>query len=138
VEVFDPDGDSNEVFKVLSSDSELLTLLGWTTGKTKSSFIWKATKSPDLTSGGAKICYYFAPSRTSANALCSIEVVQFDVYVPSTKPQLAYQIQKRVKELVHMKTINGRQMWWAGQLGDLPAPAGYVCLGVRYRYSIVV
>lgn len=135
--MFDPDGDLSAIWSKLAGDSTLLGLLGWTTGKNKADFVWKGNRPPSEGSQ-KKVCFYFAPSRASVNDLCSIEVVQFDAYAPNTKPQDVYAIQKRIRELVHMQDINGRQMWFAGQQGDMPAPSGYVCLSVRYRYPIVV
>ena len=135
--MFDPDGDMGVLYTLLSSDTTLMNLLGWTSGS-KVGFIWKATKNPTLKGKDSTLCFYPAPSRLSTNPLTSEEIVQFDCHSPSISPQIAYQIQKRIKTLLHMKPVNGRRMWWAGIQGDLPTATGYVCLGVRYRYSIVI
>ena len=136
--MYDPDGDLSAVWAKLANDSTLLTLLGWTTGKLKTDFVWKSNKPPTSPGTTSKICLYFVPSRSSPNPLTSQEVIQIDVHSPSTKPQDGYKIQARIKALLHLKTVNDREFWWAGQLGDLTTATGYSCLGVRYRYAIVV
>jgi len=141
--VYDPSGDANAFYQVLTDDTELMTLLGWTSGG-KMPYVWKGMKYPDdiVDSNGAaktrRICFYFAPSRAAPNPLTSIEVVQFVAFVPIEKPDVAYQIQARIKTLLHMKTVNGRYLEWGGQQGQIPAPKGFFGLGVRYRYSIVI
>jgi hypothetical protein len=137
--MYDPEGDLNAVFSVLTKDSELMKLLGWETNNLKSQYVWKSNKYPySFPNAGSRILLYFDPSRTTRNPLVSEEILRVDCHYPDKEANTGMKIQKRVRELLHLKTVNGKQLWWAGQIGDLASTANYNCLAVRYRYSIVV
>jgi len=137
--MYDPEGDLNAVFSILTSDSTLMALLGWKSGDLKSPYVWKSSKYPYTTpKAGSRILCYFDPSRSARNPLISEEILRVDCHYPDKEADTGMKIQKRVRELLHLKTVNGKQLWWAGQIGDLASTANYNCLAVRYRYSIVI
>ena len=133
--MFDPDADISAIWEVLANDTKILSLVEWVNGKPKSELIYKGNEIPSKLDSN-RICLYFAPSRRTRNQIVSEEVIQIDCHSP--RPETTRQMVKRVAELVNRETLNGRQLWFAGQLGDLTTAKGYSCAGVRFRYSTVV
>lgn len=133
--MFDPDADISAIWDVLANDTEILSLVGWDSKKPKSELIYKGNEIPSKLDSN-RICLYFAPSRRTRNQIVSEEVIQIDCHSP--KPEITRKMVKRVNDLINRKTLNGRHLWFSGQLGDLTTAKGYSCAGVRFRYSTVV
>ncbi len=135
--MFDPEADLLAIWRILSADDELLNLLGYVSGKPLAEFVWKGDQFPKAL-GGRLLCFYHAPSRTSANELVTQEVIQFDAYAPIANPDVPRKVIARVVEIVKKHRFNGHKLYFSGQLGQLPAPSGYTCAAVRFVYPVVI
>jgi hypothetical protein len=86
--------------------------------------------------------YVFIFDRPSRQAkldeLVTEEVMQIDCHVPAKQDYLAYQIQKQVRNLLHGYEYSGRRLYFNGQLGELPSMPGFICVGSRYRFYVVI
>jgi hypothetical protein len=111
------------------------------TGKTKVEIgeqIIKRNIWDELTEGEKRICVYFRPSRLTVNEIVAQEIIQLDCHVPSKEEYVAYQVQAQAKKLLHKKQVNGRYLYFIGQLGELPSMPGFVCVGGRYSFYATI
>lgn len=95
--------------------------------------IIKRSQYSDLVDGKL-LCIYFKPSKNTRNDSFKQEVIQIDCHVPALEDYKAYQIQERIKILLHHKKINKCYTYFEGQLGELPTMSGYFCCGSRYKF----
>lgn len=135
---YDPEMDLYHVLNVLRNDEVLKTLLEIPAGQAPGKYIVERF-SPDLIVNGQNLLFvFFAPSRETNNPLCSFEILQIECHVPSQKSMRAHKILKRVRDLLHLKIINGKQIYFIGQQGQMGTISGYFCAGARYRYTVVL
>lgn len=96
--------------------------------------IIKRSQWDDLATGDKRLCVYFVPARKVRNESFFEEVLQIDCHVPAIEDYKAWQVQERVKLLLHKKKINNRYLYFDGQLGELSTMSGFFCCGSRYRF----
>ncbi len=120
-------------------DAKILEALGLTaaTELEIARHILKRSVWDDLATNERRLNVYFRPSRSLRNEVVIEEVIQVDCHVPTKQDYLAYRVQARVREILHGYTINGKQLYFNGQLGELPSMPGFICAGSRYRFYSV-
>ncbi|MCX7772922.1 MAG: hypothetical protein N2376_07405 [Clostridia bacterium] len=134
--MFTPANDLSSVQKVIMKDSAVLELMGLA-GKPPIEIAKRIickSRSSNLVNGKL-ICIYFRPSRKLRNQAFLEEVIQIDCHVPADEDYKAYQIQERIKSLIHRRSVNKRYLYFDGQLGELPAMDGFFCVGSRFVFN---
>lgn len=134
--MFNPDSDLVAIQNILIDDPvilELMRLAGKSRLEKAKSIIRKSQYS-DMAGSASRLCIYFRPSRSTRNDSFLEEVIQIDCHVPSDLSFQSYQVQERIKLLLHKKRINKRYLYFYGQLGELPTASGFFCTGSRYRF----
>lgn len=155
--MFNPSSDLTAIQNLLIADAELLKLLDLTGPAMESRINAYINKSPttsrklaeriiilgsvirrsqwdDLVTSDKRICVYFVPSRPTRNESFIEEGIMVDVHVPINQDYKAWEIQERVKVILHNTRINKRYTKFYGQLGELPTVQGFFCCGSRYRF----
>jgi hypothetical protein len=99
--------------------------------------ILKRSVWDDLATNEKRLNVYFRPSRRVRNEIVSEEVLQVDCHVPAKQDYSAYRIQARVRQLLHNWEVNGKQLCFSGQLGELSSMTGFICVGSRYYFYTV-
>lgn len=139
--MIDPEKDLNAIQALFMADEVILTNLGLSLSSTpveKAKAIIKRSQFNDLANNQSRLCIYFRPSRMARNPLFTDEVLQIDCHVPVLSDYKANRVLKRVRELLHNKDINGRTLYFYGQLGELLTASGYYCAGSRYHFYAVI
>lgn len=96
--------------------------------------IIKRSQWSDLVTSDKRLCIYFVPSRPTRNESFIEEGIMVDVHVPINQDHKAWEIQERVKIILHNTRINKRYTKFYGQLGELSTVQGFFCCGSRYRF----
>lgn len=134
--MFNPSSDLTAIQNLLMADAKLLALLDLT-GKPPidvAKRIIKRSQWSDLVTSDKRLCIYFVPSRPTRNESFIEEGIMIDVHVPANQDYKAWQIQERVKIILHNTRINKRYTKFYGQLGELSTVQGFFCCGSRYRF----
>jgi len=137
VPLFNPSQDLTAIQLILTSDAILLSLLDLTgaTDVDIAKHIIKRSQWNDLASNEKRLCIYFVPDRPTSNVSFYKGYIQIDCHIPSILDYKAYEIQERVFSLLHEKKINKRNIYFNGQLGELPTMPGFFCCGSRYTFN---
>ncbi|MBA1335831.1 MAG: hypothetical protein HPY66_1649 [Firmicutes bacterium] len=134
--MFDPENDLERIWDKVSNDAAVLAAMGLT-GQPKLVIIKriiKKSKYDDLANTERRLCIYFVPSRPALNNLVTPEMIEVDCHVPDAESMIAYRVIKAVKDALHEQMANGKQILFAGQLGELATASGYFCAGIRFKY----
>lgn len=134
--LYNPSQDLATVQAILKSDATILSLLDLT-GATEVNIIKRIIKRSrwtDLARSDKRLCVYFIPSRKTRNECFLEEVLEFDCHVPALEDYKAWQVQERIKDLLHKKRVNNRYLYFDGQLGELPTMSDFFCCGSRYKF----
>lgn len=135
--MFNPSSDLTAVQNKLIPDTLILSLLALT-GKTQVEIakrVIKRSQWADLLTNERRLCIYFRPARKLGNLKFNEEVLEIDCHVPVANDYIAYQVQERVFTLLNEKSVNNRQLYFDGQLGELPTMSGFFCVGSRYIFN---
>lgn len=139
--MFDPYTDLSEVWKKLSTDQTILSLMGLT-GKTTvdiAKAIVKRNTVDGLAGNTIRMCVYFRPSRKARSSeIATEEVLQIDVHAPNGQDATANKIIARVNRLLHKQKVNNKQLWLDGSLGELPTAPSFYCAGIRFTYQSLI
>lgn len=133
---FNPSVDLNAIQKLIIEDAEILRLmdLANATNVDKAKRIIKRSQWSDLATNEKRLCIYFVPSRPTRNESFVEEFVQIDVHVPAIQDFKAWEIQERIKVLLHNARINRKYSKFYGQLGELSTMQGFFCCGSRFKF----
>lgn len=137
---FNPSKDLNRIQRLIIENAEILELLDLT-GKSNVEIakrIIKRSQWSDLATNEKRLCIYFVPDRRTGNESFLQSVIQVDVHVPAIQDFKAWEIQEKVKKLLHKKQINKRYTYFNGQLGELPTMKGFFCCGIRFEFSRLI
>lgn len=157
--MFNPSSDLNAIQRIIIEDETILGLLDLTGSamakkvsdyreKNKnttlptenieriiiSQSIIKRSQWDTLATNEKRLCISFIPDRRTRNEGFMESIIQIDVHVPAVHDFKAWEIQERIKKLLHMKKVNKRYMKFNGQLGELPTMQGFFCCGSRFRF----
>lgn len=133
---FNPSTDLNTIQRMIIQDTEILALLDLT-GKSNIDIakrIIKRSQWHDLATNEKRLCIYFIPDRPTKNEVIMESLFEIDVHVPAIQDFKAWEIQERVKKLLHNTKINKKYAKFYGQLGELPTSQGFFCCGSRFRF----
>lgn len=100
--------------------------------------IIKRSQWDGLATNEKRLCIYFVPDRRTRNESFLESIIEIDVHVPASQDFKAWEIQERVKLLLHKKKVNKRYTYFNGQLGELPTMQGFFCCGSRYNFYRVI
>jgi|GEM_PF-1181956 len=157
---FNPSEDLNAIQKILIEDIKILELLDLTGSSMakrvndyrkknpqsdqqstetiekiiKSQAIIKRSQWNDLATNEKRLCIYFIPDRPTRNEVIMESLFEIDVHVPAVYDYKAWEIQERIKVLLHNTKINKKYTKFYGQLGELPTLQGFFCCGSRFRF----
>ncbi len=134
--MYNPSKDLNAIQKILIKDAKLLALMDLSNASNveKAKRIIKKSKWDDLVTSEKRLCVYFIPDRVPRNIALLESYIQIDVHVPATLDYKAWEIQERVKQLLHDETINKKCVRMYQSLGELPTMKDFFCCGVRYKF----
>ena len=159
--MFNPGSDLTAIQRLLVDDEKLMTLMNLTGEEMDlkineyirqnpgtdsevakniilSERILKRSDWDGLATNEKRLCIYFIPDRGLRNENFLQANYEIDIHVPNSQSMVAWDIQKRVKKLMHKKKINKRYVYFNGQLGELPTMTGFFCCGSRYNFSRVI
>lgn len=133
---FNPSKDLNAIQRLIIQDVEILRLMDLVnaTNVDKAKQIIKRSQWDGLVTNEKRICIYFIPSRGTRNESFVEEFVQIDVHVPAIQDFKAWEIQERIKVLLHNARINRKYSKFYGQLGELSTMQGFFCCGSRFKF----
>lgn len=134
--MFNPSKDLNAIQRLIIQDAKILELLDLT-GKPNVEIakrIIKRSQWNDLATNEKRLCIYFVPDRPTRNESFLQSVIQIDIHVPAIHDFKAWEIQERVKVILHKKRINKKYIKFYGQLGELPTMQGFFCCGSRFKF----
>ncbi|MGJ0847399.1 hypothetical protein ACR77J_11980 [Tissierella praeacuta] len=134
--MFNPSQDLNAIQILIIQDAKILELLDLT-GKPNVEIakrIIKRSQWNDLATNEKRLCIYFVPDRPTRNENFLQSVIQIDIHVPAIHDFKAWEIQERVKVILHKKRINKKYIKFYGQLGELPTMQGFFCCGSRFKF----
>ena len=137
--MFDPTADLKAIFKILQADSTLLTLLGWVSGD-KGKYI-QPQKYSTQTLANKILFFTFMPFQSTRNDLCTRAVLQVEAHVPNQTTSSVYgawDILKRVRQLLHQETVNGHEFMWFPGEGQVLSAKDWIGVSNRYRYTLVI
>lgn len=137
---FTPSQDLNAIQRLIIQDKEIMDLMDLT-GKPNPEIakrIIKRSQWDGLATNEKRICIYFIPDRRSRNESFRESIIEIDVHVPATHDFKAWQIQERIKLLLHKKRINQRYTYFEGSLGELPTMPSFFCCGSRFKFYRIV
>lgn len=137
---FNPSKDLNAIQKILIEDAEIIKLMDLSnaTNIEKAKRIIKRSQWSDLATNDKRLCIFFVPDRRSRNENFLEGVIEINVHVPAIQDFKAWEIQERVKVLLHKQKINKRYTYFNGQLGELPTMQGFFCCGSRFNFSRLI
>ncbi len=133
---FNPSSDLNAIQRLIIQDKKILDLLDLT-GKSNVEIakrIIKRSQWNDLATNEKRLCIFFVPDRRVRNESFLESTIEIDVHVPAIHDFKAWEIQERVKVILHKKRINKKYIKFYGQLGELPTMQGFFCCGSRFRF----
>lgn len=133
---FNPSKDLNAIQKILIEDAEILRLmdLANATNIDKAKRIIKRSQWSDLATNEKRLCIFFVPDRRIRNEAFLESTLEIDVHAPAIQDFKAWEIQERVKNLLHKKRVNKSYLYFNGQIGELPTSQGFFCCGSRFRF----
>jgi len=156
---FNPSEDLNTIQKILIEDTQILELLDLTgsamakkvsdyrektnntTSPTEtiekiiiSQSIIKRSQWDNMATNDKRLCIYFIPDKPTRNEVVMESLFEIDIHVPAVESHKAWEIQERVKVLLHKTRINKKYAKFYGQLGELPTMQGFFCCGSRFRF----
>lgn len=134
--MYDPEMDLNWLWRTLRDSNEVLEAMGLTNADnlTIAKRIIKKSNYSDLASGERRLCIFLLPSRPAINNLITPEMIEIDCHVPDNDHMSAYRVLRTVHKALHSQMVNGKQILYAGQLGELATAPGYFCAGMRFKY----
>lgn len=133
---FTPSADLNAIQRMIIQDAEILALLDLT-GKPNIEIakrIIKRSQWNDLATNEKRLCIFFIPDRRTRNESFMQSVIEINIHVPAVHDFKAWEIQERVKKLLHKKRINKYYIKFDGQIGELPTMQNFFCCGSRYKF----
>lgn len=156
--MFNPSQDLNAIQRLIIQDTKILELLDLTgSAMTKkvndyiaknpnanpaaveriiiSQSIIKRSQWDNLATNEKRLCIYFVPDRRTRNESIMESLIQIDIHVPAIHDFKAWEIQERVKLILHKKRINKKYIKFYGQLGELPTMQGFFCCGSRFNFN---
>lgn len=137
---FNPSSDLEVIQKLIGRDPEILRLMDLT-GKPTTEIIKRIIRRSqwsDLATNDKRLCIFFVPDRRTRNENFLEGVIEINVHVPAIQDFKAWEIQERVKVLLHKQKINKRYTYFNGQLGELPTMQGFFCCGTRFNFSRLI
>ncbi|TCU72845.1 hypothetical protein EV204_105181 [Tissierella praeacuta] len=157
--MFNPSQDLNAIQRLIIEDEtilELLDLTGSAMAKKVSDYreknknttlpteniekiiisqsIIKRSQWDTLATNEKRLCIHFVPDRPTRNESFLQSIIQIDIHVPAIHDFKAWEIQERVKVILHKKRINKKYIKFYGQLGELPTMQGFFCCGSRFKF----
>jgi len=138
--LLDPEIDLYAIQSLLWSDSTLLSYVNLPSDATlaqKARIFIKRSNYGTLANNECRVCLFYPISRSVRNEGILEQVLQINVHVPLEKDYNARRAIRRIHELLHGRTINGRWYYLEAILTDLPTASNYYCVGSRYNFYFI-